>query len=116
MRASHSAISSGARSLRRGTRRIASAARWKRLIPFSTHHLERRGGRALLVEAAHVEAVDVGVPVHDLVNRPLVAVEGEDDRLVRGEELDELRRGHAVRVIPGGEEPHQVDHVDDAHA
>ena len=36
IRASHSASSAGARSRRRGTRRIASAARWKRLISFIT--------------------------------------------------------------------------------
>ena len=34
--ASHSAISAGARSLRRGTRLIASAAKWNRLIELST--------------------------------------------------------------------------------
>src|SRR5215207_1895339 len=49
------------------------------------HHIE--GGRrgALLGETANVETVDVDVPVHDLVDRALVAVEGEDDLLVGGE-------------------------------
>jgi len=79
-------------------------------------HLERRGGRALLVEPAHVDSVDVRLPVHYLVDRPLVAVEGEHDRLVRGEQLGELRLGRAVRVDVQREQPHQVDHVHHAHA
>src|SRR5215218_11416474 len=77
-------------------------------------HVE--GGRrgALLGEAANVEAVDVDVPMHDLVDRALVAVEGEDDLLVCGEELDEPRLAHAVRVELTREESHQVHDVDDA--
>src|SRR5262249_26334882 len=46
------------------------------------NHLERRGGGALLVEAAHVDPIDIRVPMHDLVNRPLVAVERKDYWLV----------------------------------
>src|SRR5215211_1771594 len=79
------------------------------------YHAERRRGGALLFEAAHVEAVDVDVAVHDLVERALVAVEGEDYRLVGGEELDEARLVHAVRVELAREERHEVNHVDDAH-
>ena len=44
-----------------------------------------------------------------------VAVEGEDNRLVGGEELDEARLVHAVRVELAGEERHKVHDVDDAH-
>src|SRR5918993_1230710 len=78
-------------------------------------HVEwgRRG--ALLVEAANVEAVDIDVPVHDLVNRALVTVEGEDDLLVGGEELDEACLGHPMRVELPREEGHQIHDVDDAH-
>ena len=46
-------------------------------------HVERRRRGALLVEAAHVEALGIGTPVDDLVHRALVAMEGEDHRLVR---------------------------------
>src|SRR5215212_2483524 len=78
------------------------------------HHVE--GGRrgALLFEAAHVEAVDVDVAVHDLVERAPVAVEGEDDLLDRGKQLDEARLAHPVRVDLAWEEGHQVHDVDDA--
>src|SRR5215207_661692 len=78
------------------------------------NHVE--GGRrgALLREAPNVEAVDVDVPVDDLVYRAPVAVEGEDDLLIGGEELDEARLAHAVRVKLAGEERHQVYDVDDA--
>ena len=51
-------------------------------MPLQHDHVERRRGRALLVEAAHVEAVGVGPAVHELVDRARVAVEGEDDRRV----------------------------------
>ena len=66
-------------------------------------------------EAAHVEAVDVDVAVHDFVERALVAVEGEDYRLVGGEELNEARLVHAVRVELTREERHEVHYVDDPH-
>src|ERR671917_1360062 len=77
-------------------------------------HVERGRRGALLVETPDVEAVDVDVTVDDLVYGPLVAVEGEDDRLVRREELDEARLVHPVRVKLAGEERHQVDDVDHA--
>src|SRR5215210_7068101 len=70
------------------------------------HHVEGGRGGALLFEAAHVEAVDVDVAVHDLVERALVAVEGEDYRLVGGEELNEARLVHSVRVELAREEGH----------
>jgi hypothetical protein len=71
-------------------------------------HVE--GGRrdALLGEAANLEAVDVDVPVHDLVDRSPVAVEGEGDLLVGDEELDEASLAHAVRVELARKERHEV--------
>ena len=63
------------------------------------HHVERRGGRALFLVAAHVQVVVVGPPVGQAVDQPRVAVVGEDDRLVRGEERVELLVGQAVRVL-----------------
>src|SRR5215207_11594288 len=77
-------------------------------------HVERGRRRALLGEATHVEAVYIHVAVHDLVDCALVAVEGEDDLLVGGEELDEARLAHAVRVKLAREERHQVHDVYDA--
>src|SRR5215218_3447704 len=78
------------------------------------NHVEGGCRGALLGEAANVEAVDVDVPVHDLVYRAPVAVEGEDDLLVSGEELDKARLAHAVRVELAQKEGHQVYDVDDA--
>src|SRR2546428_3241460 len=50
------------------------------------HHVERRSRGALLVEPADVEPRGVRTAVDDLVDRPLVAVEREDDVDVAGEE------------------------------
>jgi hypothetical protein len=74
------------------------------------YHIEwgRRG--ALLFEAANVEAVDFDVTVHDLVNRPLVAVEGEGDLLVDGEELSVPLRGRAARLGPNRRFPARFHH------
>ncbi len=53
--------------------------------------------------------------MHDLVDGALVAVEGEDHRLVRREQIDEVGLVHAVRVVVGREQGHQVHHVDHTH-
>src|ERR671919_167331 len=70
------------------------------------HHVERGRRSTLLGEAPDVEAVDVHVTVDDLVDGPLVAMEGEDDWLVRREEIDEARLVHPVRVELAREERH----------
>jgi hypothetical protein len=54
------------------------------------HHVERRGGRALLLVAAHVQVGMVGAAVGEPVDQPRVAVVGEDDRHVRGEQRVEV--------------------------
>src|SRR5918993_1413456 len=89
------------------------AERLTRSTPTRGSQAGRRG--ALLVEAPDVEAIDVDVTVHDLVNRALVTVEGEDDLLVGGKELDEACLGHPMRVELPREEGHQIHDVDDAH-
>src|ERR1017187_1242445 len=43
-------------------------------------HVERRGGGAFFLVAAHVNVVVVVTPVSETVNEPWIAVEGEDDR------------------------------------
>ena len=73
-----------------------------------------RGGRALLLVAAHVEVVVVGAAVGQPVDQPRVAVVGEDDRLVGGEERVEVAVGQAVRMLALRLQRHQVDDVDDA--
>src|SRR5882757_2991066 len=53
-------------------------------------HVERRRGRALLLVAAHV---DIAVPVPTVgqaMDEPGIAVKGEDDRLVGGEQRIEI--------------------------
>src|SRR5439155_11765131 len=59
-------------------------------------HVERRGGRPLLVESTHVETVRPRSPVHDLVDGALVTVEGEHHVRLAREELDEVALLHAV--------------------
>ena len=65
-------------------------------------HVERCRRRTLLVKAADMEPSGAGRPWTNLVDARLVAMEGEDDRLVRREQLDESRLVHAVRMDLGG--------------
>jgi hypothetical protein len=68
-----------------------------------------------LVEPARVEALGVDPTVDDLVDGALVAVEGEDHRLVRGEEVDERCLVHPVRVVVRWEERHEVHDIHHPH-
>ncbi|GCB44069.1 hypothetical protein SNL152K_1354 [Streptomyces sp. NL15-2K] len=79
------------------------------------HHVERRGGRTDLLVAAHVQVGVAGPAVGQAVDEPRVTVVGEDHRLVGGEQGVMLRVGHAMRVLLGGQQPRQVDDVDDSH-
>src|SRR5205085_7648669 len=67
--------------------------------PVEHDHVEGGGRGALLGEAAHVEAFRVDAPMDDLVDRTLVAVEGEDNRLVGGEQLHEGGLVHPVGMV-----------------
>ena len=62
-----------------------------------------------------MKPIHVYVAVYDLVDRPSVAMEGEDDRLVGSEQFDEACLAHPVRVELAREEAHQVNDVDYAH-
>ena len=61
-----------------------------------------------------METVGVRVTVHELVDGPGVAVEREDHGAIGREVVVELEAVHAVRVIVGGEQAHEVDDVHDA--
>ena len=60
-------------------------------------HVEGRGGRALLLIAAHVNIVVIVPPIGQSMNQPWIAVIGEDHRLVGGEQRVEIadRSGRA---------------------
>src|SRR5258708_37346597 len=75
------------------------------------YHVERRGRRALLAKAAHMEALGVRAAMDDLVDGALVAMEGEYDRLVGREQRHEVGLAHAVWVILWREERHQVHDI-----
>ncbi len=77
------------------------------------HHVERRRGRAFLLVTTHVQVVVVVAPVGQSMDDPGIAVVGEHDGPIRGEQRVELRVGHAVRVLGVGFETHEVDDVDD---
>ncbi len=62
-------------------------------------HVERRRRRALLLVAAHVDVRVARAAVGEAVDEPRVAVVGEDDRPVGGEQGVELAVGQAVRVL-----------------
>ena len=53
-------------------------------------HVERRGGRAFFLVAAHVQVLVVGAAIGEPMNQPGIAVIGEDDRLVGREEHVEI--------------------------
>jgi hypothetical protein len=55
------------------------------------------------------------MPMHNLVNRALVAVEGKDHWPVGSEQLDEARRVHAVGMVLTREGRHQVYNVHQPH-
>src|SRR6185436_5998052 len=69
----------------------------------------------LLLVPAHVQVAMVGTPVREPVDQPRVAVVGEDDRTVGGEQRVELLVRQAVRVLARRLQAHQVHHVDDAY-
>jgi hypothetical protein len=78
------------------------------------HHVERRGGRPALLEAADVQVRVVVTRVGQPVHQPREAVEREDHRGVGAEQGVVLQVGHPVRMVLLGQQPHEVDDVDDA--
>ena len=77
-------------------------------------HVEGGGDGALFLVAADVQVVVIGAAVGEAVNEPGVAVEGEDDGLVRGEKRIEIVVAQAVGMLGVGLELHEVHDVDDA--
>ena len=58
-------------------------------------HIERRGGGAFFLIAADVQIVVIGAAVGQAVDQPGIAVEGEDDGFVGGEDGIEIARRRA---------------------
>ncbi|MPM37374.1 hypothetical protein SDC9_83985 [bioreactor metagenome] len=75
-------------------------------------HVEGRCDGALLLIAAHMKVLVVP-PVSQLMHQGGVAVEGEDDGLILGEQGIVIHVGEAVGVLGVGLELHEVHHVDD---
>ena len=73
-----------------------------------------RGGRAFLLVTAHVNVGVIGAQVRQAVDEPRVAVVGENDRLVLRAQDVKRMVAHALRVLAGLLQLHQVDLVDDA--
>src|SRR5437764_15004517 len=78
-------------------------------------HIERRGGRSLFYEPAHMETRRVGSSVHDFMNSPRISVECKHHRLVFREMLDKGRIIHAMRMQERRVELHQIHDVDHAY-
>ncbi len=76
------------------------------------HHVERRSRGASLLEPAHMDAGMVGTTVSKAVDQPWIAVVGENDRLVAGEQRIELAVRQAVGVLGLRLQTHDVDDVD----
>ena len=62
-------------------------------------HVERRRDRPLFLVAADVQVVVIRSPIGEAMDQPRIAVVGEDDRLVLGEERVEVVVGQAVRML-----------------
>src|SRR5215831_20751786 len=77
-------------------------------------HVERRRGGALLFVATHMDVVVTPSPVGQAVNERWVTVKGEDDGLVRREQLVEIAVRETMRVLARWLQFHQVDNIDDA--
>ena len=75
-------------------------------------HVEGAGRRAFLFVAAHPQTTVIGAAIGEAVNEPGIAVVGEHDGPVFGEQPLELVIGHAVRVVGMGLQTHEVDDVD----
>src|SRR5690606_13137780 len=84
--------------------------------PVHDRHVEGRGGGALLLETVHMEIDMVRALIGQAMNEVWVAVIGEDDRPVSGEEGIELVVREAMRMDLMGLQRHQVDYVDDPDA
>ena len=77
-------------------------------------HVERRRDGAFFLVAADVNVVVIGAAISQSVDQPRVGVEGEDDRLILGEELVEIAIAQAVGVLGLRLQPHEIDDVNDA--
>ena len=65
-------------------------------------HVERGGNGAFFLIAADVYVVVVGTAVGQPVDQPWIAMKGENDRLVFGEQLVEIRVAQPMGVLfPG---------------
>jgi hypothetical protein len=75
------------------------------------HHVERRHGGPFFFEAAHMQIFMVGAAIGEPLNQPRIAVVGEDNRLVGGEQRVEITVTQAVGVLTLRLKFQQVDHV-----
>ena len=79
-------------------------------------HVEGGRRRAFLDVAAHVEVVVSVTAIREAMDQPRVAVIGEDDRHVGGEDRVELRVRQSVWMSPLILQAHQIDDIHEAHA
>ena len=63
------------------------------------HHVERRRGRPFFLVPANVQLMVIGPAIRQAMDQPGIAVEGEDDRLVPGEQDIEILVAQAVRML-----------------
>ena len=78
-------------------------------------HIERCGGRSLLIEATHVEPIHIRAPVNDLVNSPRIAMERKHNGFVFREMFYETLQIQSMGMQFGWIHRHQVYHVDHSH-
>src|SRR5205807_4385243 len=71
-------------------------------------HVEWRGGRPLFIKTTHVEPGCIWAPMHELVNRPRIAMECKHDRFIFREVFNEGGFIHSVRMDLWWVERHEV--------
>src|SRR5690625_2564962 len=83
--------------------------------PVLDGEFERRVDTAALHVAADMQVAMVGTAVSEPVDKPRIAVEIEQDRLVDGEQAVEIAVAQSVRVPPLGTQAEQVHNIDEAN-
>src|SRR5262245_58786294 len=78
-------------------------------------HIEWRARRTFFLVAAHVEVRVASTPVGKTVNEPRIAVEGENDWLVRSEQRVEIVIRKAMRMLALRLQFHEIHDVDNTH-
>jgi hypothetical protein len=72
-------------------------------------------GGAFFLVTSHVEIRVIGAPIRQTVDQGRIAMIGEYDRPIAGEQGVKFAVGETMRVLAFSLEPHQVNDIDQTH-